>query len=54
MNMKLIDEVSADLQKKIQPLKEVVLKGLKWDADIPSVSASLEFLKYCGGTKLAT
>ncbi|KAF6236321.1 hypothetical protein HO173_005574 [Letharia columbiana] len=52
--MQLIDEVSADLQKNFQPLKEVVLKGMKWDAYIPSVSASLEYLKYCGGTKLAT
>ncbi|EON66153.1 6-phosphogluconate dehydrogenase [Coniosporium apollinis CBS 100218] len=54
MNMKLIDEVSADLHKNYEPLKKVVLKGTEWDNYVPSLSASLEYLKYEGGTMLAT
>lgn len=31
-----------------------MLKGTEWDAYISPMSASLECLKYCGGTNLAT
>lgn len=54
MNMKLIDEVSAELHKNLPALKDIVLKGTEWDNYIPSMSASLEYLKYVGGKKLPT
>lgn len=54
MNMKLIKEVSSELRKHYEPLKEVVSLATKWDAYVPSLSASLEYLKYCGGTALPT
>ncbi|KAK7700736.1 hypothetical protein SLS57_011988 [Botryosphaeria dothidea] len=54
MNIKLIEEVSFDLRKNFQPLKEITLKGIEWDNYVPSLSASLEYLKYVGGGMLAT
>ncbi|KAI9688657.1 MAG: hypothetical protein M1822_001014 [Bathelium mastoideum] len=54
MNMKLIDEVSTELHDNFQPLKEVVLKATEWDNYVPSLSASLEYIKYEGGTMLPT
>jgi 6-phosphogluconate dehydrogenase len=54
MNMKLIDEVSADLRKNFEPLKEIVLKGIEWDQYVPAMSASLEYIKYVGGGLLPT
>ncbi|KAL1581695.1 hypothetical protein WHR41_09525 [Cladosporium halotolerans] len=53
-NMKLIDEVSAELHKHYQALQEIVLRGVEWHAYVPSLSASLEYIKYTGGTMLAT
>jgi len=54
MNMKLIDEVSADLRKNFEPLKEIVLKGIEWNQYVPAMSASLEYIKYVGGRLLPT
>ncbi|QGA14965.1 hypothetical protein EYB26_002621 [Talaromyces marneffei] len=54
MNIKLIDEVSRDLRDNFEPLKEVVLRGTEFDACMPSLSASLEYLKYEGSTNLPT
>lgn len=54
MNIKLIDEVSAELKRNYAALKEIALEGIKWDAYVPSLSASLEYLKYVGGGMLAT
>lgn len=54
MNIKLIDEVSRDLHDNFEVLKEVVLRGTESDACIPSLSASLEYLKYESSTKLPT
>ncbi|OCK73442.1 6-phosphogluconate dehydrogenase C-terminal domain-like protein [Lepidopterella palustris CBS 459.81] len=54
MNMKLIDEISSDLHKNFQPLKKIVLKAMEWDNCVPSMSASLEYIKYEGGTMLPT
>ncbi|KKY20263.1 putative 6-phosphogluconate decarboxylating [Diplodia seriata] len=54
MNIKLIDEVSSDLQKSFGPLKDIVLKGIQWDNYVPALSATLEYLKYVGGGMLAT
>jgi 6-phosphogluconate dehydrogenase len=54
MNMKLIDEVSTALGDNYLPLKEVVMSAMEWDNYVPSMSASLEYLKYEGGTLLPT
>ncbi|KAF3482716.1 6-phosphogluconate dehydrogenase [Arthroderma uncinatum] len=54
MNMKLIDEVAAAMKKNFDSLKQVVLKGTESDAYIPSLSASLEYLKYEGARMLPT
>ncbi|KAK4241595.1 6-phosphogluconate dehydrogenase [Achaetomium macrosporum] len=54
MNIKLIDEVSSELSKNFAALKEITLKGIEWDNYVPSLSASLEYLKYVGGGMLAT
>ncbi|KAF1353349.1 6-phosphogluconate dehydrogenase, decarboxylating [Delphinella strobiligena] len=54
MNLKLIDEVSAELHKNFQSLKETVMKGIEVDNYVPALSATLEYLKYVGGTSLAT
>lgn len=54
MNIKLIDEVSRDLHDNFEALKEIVLRGTESDACIPSLSASLEYLKYESSTKLPT
>lgn len=54
MNLKLIDEVSAELHKNYQLLKEVVTKGMEWHALVLNLSASLEYLKYVGRRGLPT
>ncbi|OZJ01398.1 hypothetical protein BZG36_05753, partial [Bifiguratus adelaidae] len=54
MNIKLIDEVGSELRKYYHVLKRIVLQGTDWNSYIPSLSASLEYLKYIGGTMLST
>jgi len=54
MNMKLIDEVAADVHKHYPALKSIVMKGIEWDNYVPALSATLEYVKYEGGTMLAT
>lgn len=54
MNMKLVDEVAAELGRGYSSLQEVVLRGTGWNNHIPSLSASLEYIKYVGGTMLPT
>lgn len=54
MNIKLIDEVATDLQKHYDALKRVVLKATDADAYLPSISATLEYLKYESGHMLPT
>jgi 6-phosphogluconate dehydrogenase len=54
MNMKLIDEVSSELGANFEALKEITLKGVEWDNYVPAISASLEYMKYVGGGRLAT
>jgi 6-phosphogluconate dehydrogenase len=44
MNIKLIDEVSSELTKNFVALKETTEDCIKWDAYVPSLSASLEYL----------
>ncbi|KAI2615353.1 6-phosphogluconate dehydrogenase, decarboxylating [Hypoxylon sp. NC1633] len=54
MNMKLIDEVAAELRSNFDALKQITLKAIEWDNYVPAISASLEYLKYVGGGMLAT
>lgn len=54
MNIKLIDEISRDLHDNFAALKEVVLRCTEFDACIPSLSASLEYLKYESSTMMPT
>ncbi|KAF2096903.1 6-phosphogluconate dehydrogenase [Rhizodiscina lignyota] len=54
MNIKLIREVAADLHRTYPALKQIILKATEWDAYVPSLSASLEYLKFCAGPKLPT
>ncbi|OCK73405.1 6-phosphogluconate dehydrogenase [Lepidopterella palustris CBS 459.81] len=50
----LMQELAAALHDNIDPLKRVVLDGVQWDAYVPTLSASLEYLKYEGGVMLLT
>jgi 6-phosphogluconate dehydrogenase len=47
-------EIGDELGKAIPSLKNVVLKSLEANANIPSLSASLEYYKYSGSTELPT
>ena len=47
-------EIGSELEKLYPVLKTVVLRGTEADAVIPSLSASLEYLKYSGSTDLPT
>lgn len=53
-NLKSIDGVARELHRNFEPLKEVVLQGTLTDQYMPALSASLEYLKYTGGTALPT
>ncbi|EXJ68261.1 uncharacterized protein A1O5_08876 [Cladophialophora psammophila CBS 110553] len=48
------DDVAAELGTCFSSLKNVVLKSLAVDAYIPSLSATLEYIKYSGSTELPT
>jgi 6-phosphogluconate dehydrogenase len=54
MNLKLIDEVADALHQQYEPLKRTTLKAIEYDGYVPSISATLEYVKYVGGTKLPT
>lgn len=54
VNMKLIQEVADELRKNFGALKETVLKGTTSDAYMPTLSATLEYLKYESGKMLPT
>ncbi|KAI5846113.1 6-phosphogluconate dehydrogenase C-terminal domain-like protein [Tricharina praecox] len=46
--------VVEEVKKTFPALKRTVARGLEWDAHMPSLSASMEYLKYCGGKQLPT
>ncbi|CAO1599146.1 hypothetical protein XANCAGTX0491_002888 [Xanthoria calcicola] len=46
--------VAQELKKTVPALREVVLKGVEHNAIVPSLSATLEFLKYSTNTILPT
>ncbi|SLM35280.1 6-phosphogluconate dehydrogenase [Lasallia pustulata] len=47
-------KIAEELKKGFGPLKKVVFKGVEANAVIPSLSATLEYLKYSGNTILPT
>ena len=47
-------QIAAEVKKYWSSLKTIVLDGLKVDAHLPCLSATLEYLKYIGGTDLPT
>ena len=53
-NLKLIDNVAQELRRNFEPLKEIVLQGTSADQYLPAMSATLEYLKYVGGTTIPT
>ncbi|KAJ5195734.1 hypothetical protein N7449_006213 [Penicillium cf. viridicatum] len=53
-NLKHADEVAGELHRTFRSLKEIVAQGTLSDQYLPAISASLEYLKYAGGTVLPT
>ncbi|PYI05433.1 6-phosphogluconate dehydrogenase [Aspergillus sclerotiicarbonarius CBS 121057] len=53
-NMKFVDGIAWELHKQWDALKEIVLAATVADQYIPALSATLEYLKYEGGTMLPT
>ncbi|KAJ6049194.1 uncharacterized protein N7446_007479 [Penicillium canescens] len=53
-NLKHSDEVAGELHRTFSSLKEIVVQGTLADQYLPAISASLEYLKYGGGTTLPT
>lgn len=54
MNVKLVKEVAAELHTSYAPLKSIVQKSLEIDAVVPTLSATLEYLKIVSGRNLPT
>jgi len=46
--------IASEFKKTFAPLKRIVARGVETDAIIPSLSASLEWLKYSGNVDLPT
>lgn len=53
-NMKFIDAVSRELHNSFDALKDIVIEGTRTDQYMPSISATLDYLKYEGGLVLPT
>lgn len=53
-NMKVVDQVSKELHKSFDALKEIVIQGTLSDQYMPAIAATLEYLKYAGGMSLPT
>ncbi|CAI7678454.1 unnamed protein product [Penicillium pancosmium] len=53
-NLKHADKVAQELRRTYNSLKAIVIQGCLHDQYLPSISATLEYLKYVGGTKLPT
>ena len=54
MNIKLIDDIARGLHCNFEPLKDIVLCATVADHYVPALSATLEYLKYVGGTCIPT
>ncbi|KAF7585469.1 hypothetical protein BBP40_010874 [Aspergillus hancockii] len=53
-NLKNIDGVAQELKQNFDSLKKIVIDSTLSDQYIPAMSATLEYLKYAGGTTLPT
>lgn len=53
-NLWLLPEVTAEVKRTYPSLRRVVMKALEWDAHVPTLSASTEYVKYCGAKQLPT
>lgn len=53
-NLKHFDIVAQELRRTYSSLKATVIQGCLHDQYLPAISATLEYLKYVGGTKLPT
>ncbi|KAE8314820.1 6-phosphogluconate dehydrogenase [Aspergillus transmontanensis] len=53
-NLKDIDEIARELKQNFDSLKRIVIDSTVFDQYIPAISATLEYLKYAGGTMLPT
>ncbi|KAL4885607.1 nucleoside phosphorylase domain-containing protein [Aspergillus karnatakaensis] len=53
-NMKYIDKVAEELQRTYGSLKEIVIAGIDSEHYLPAMSATLEYIKFEGGTMLPT
>ncbi|KAI0324933.1 6-phosphogluconate dehydrogenase C-terminal domain-like protein [Cubamyces sp. BRFM 1775] len=52
LNTLTLQPVADEIKRTIPSLLKVVKHGLEWGAHIPTLSASLEYFKYCGGKHL--
>ncbi|EJF57846.1 6-phosphogluconate dehydrogenase C-terminal domain-like protein [Dichomitus squalens LYAD-421 SS1] len=51
-NILTLQPVADEITRTIPHLRKVVQYGLEWNAHVPTLSASYEFFKYCGGKHL--
>ncbi|TBU41321.1 6-phosphogluconate dehydrogenase C-terminal domain-like protein [Dichomitus squalens] len=51
-NMMTLQPVADEIKRTVPHLRKVVQYGLEWNAHVPTLSASYEFFKYCGGKHL--
>ncbi|KAI0763361.1 6-phosphogluconate dehydrogenase decarboxylating [Trametes elegans] len=51
-NTLTLPAVAEEIKRTLPSLRKVVKDGLEWNAHIPTLSASLEYFKYCGGKHL--
>ncbi|KZT19136.1 6-phosphogluconate dehydrogenase C-terminal domain-like protein [Neolentinus lepideus HHB14362 ss-1] len=54
MNILTLKPVAEEVKRTFPALQRVVQKALEWNAHVPSISASLEYFKYCAGLHLPT
>ncbi|OSX60775.1 hypothetical protein POSPLADRAFT_1057703 [Postia placenta MAD-698-R-SB12] len=52
MNVLTLKPVGDEIRRTFPALKRVVATALEWNAHIPTLSASLEYYKYCAGIHL--
>lgn len=48
------DTIAGEFTRTYGSLKRIVMKSTEWDAHVPAMSATLEWIKYCGGEVLPT
>lgn len=48
------DTIAGEFTRTYGSLKRIMMKSTEWDAYVPAMSATLEWIKYCGGDVLPT